>query len=143
MLTGLLQACSICSMSDGQTRSASNREARRTRGRDEYDSSQIHERRSGAGGWAVGKGKAVRGRNRRSLPSARKRQNPASQPRRPLRSPNSQPSGESIRPVPVSPPTLQSRRLFARPPLFPPGLAGVPVCCCRWAVVVRLISFTF
>jgi len=32
----------------------------------EYDSSQIHERRSGAGGWAVGKGKAVRGRNRRS-----------------------------------------------------------------------------
>lgn len=90
-------------------------------------------RRSAAGSWAVGK--AVRGRNRGSLPSARK----WPQPNRSCGS-NQAAARESV-PSPFRWPSPQSRRFcFARPPnpwlavpCFLPSSPAFPFLrCCQW-----------
>ncbi|CAD6341673.1 unnamed protein product, partial [Miscanthus lutarioriparius] len=109
-------------LSDSQTGSARSGRHRGEEG---------DERRSGAGGWAVGK--AVRGRNRGSLPSARKRRNRTEAIKASrgalLPSPNREVKASSRPHFAADPRKAEgaSSQSAASGPLFPTELAGVPL----------------
>ena len=118
-------------LSDSQTGSARSGRHRGEEG---------DERRSGAGGWAVGK--AVRGRNRDNLPSARKRRNRTEAIKASrgalFPSPNREVKASS-RPHFAADPRKAEGFCFARPPSprlavpsFLPSSPAFPFCCCRW-----------